>query len=143
MLKPVPDADLLSGKYGDIGGLVMIKRDMARARLAGSPGARMDGFYRTDAEQIEWQMASAEIYEGIDYVPQVMAMRTGAQGKELSISRKQLAAAKTHSMTLATMQDCLQDSAALNSSIQLQRRSQSQELRSRRKLSISPSKEVD
>ena len=39
MLKPVPDADLLSGKYGDIGGLVMIKRDMARARLAGSPGA--------------------------------------------------------------------------------------------------------
>lgn len=77
MLKPVPDEDLLGGKYGDIGGLVMIKRDMARARLAGSPGARMDGSYRTDAEQIEWQMASAEIYEGIDYVPHVMAINRG------------------------------------------------------------------
>ena len=74
MLNPAPDEDLLSGKYGDIGGLVMIKRDMARARLAGRPGARMDGSYRTDAEQIEWQMANTEIYEGIDYVPQVMAI---------------------------------------------------------------------
>lgn len=77
MLKPVPDADLLSGKYGDIGSLVMIKRDMARARLAGSQGARMDGSYRTDAEQIEWQMGNAEIYEGIDYVPHVMAINRG------------------------------------------------------------------
>ena len=55
----------------------MIKRDLARARLAGSPGARMDGSYRTDAEQIEWQMANAEIYEGIDYVPHVMAINRG------------------------------------------------------------------
>ena len=77
MLKPVPDEDLLGGKYGDIGSLVMIKRDMARARLAGIPGARMDGSYRTDAEQIEWQMANAEIYEGIDYVPHVMAINRG------------------------------------------------------------------
>ena len=77
MLNPAPDEDLLSGKYGDIGGLVMIKRDLARARLAGSTGARMDGSYRTDAEQIEWQMANAEIYEGIDYVPHVMAINRG------------------------------------------------------------------
>ena len=77
MLNPVPDADLLSGKYGDIGSLVMIKRDMAMARLAGSPGARMDGSHRTDAEQIEWQMGNAEIYEGIDYVPHVMAINRG------------------------------------------------------------------
>lgn len=42
MLKPVPDDDLLGGKYGDIGSLVMIKRDMARARISQrQSGARM------------------------------------------------------------------------------------------------------
>lgn len=77
MLKPVPDVDLLSGKYGDIGSLVMIRRDLSRARLAGNSGARMDGSHRTDAEQIEWQMGNAEIYEGIEYTPHVMAINRG------------------------------------------------------------------
>ena len=69
MLKPVPDEDLLGGKYGDIGGLVMIKRDLSRARKSAKAGARMDGSYRTDAEQIEWQLANAEIYREFEYKP--------------------------------------------------------------------------
>lgn len=34
MHKPVPDADLLGGKYGDIGGLVMIKRGSTKTDIA-------------------------------------------------------------------------------------------------------------
>lgn len=67
MLKPVRGEALLSGKHGEIGGLVMIKRDLARARLAGNKNARMDGFYRTDEEQREWQIAQDELYEGMEY----------------------------------------------------------------------------
>lgn len=66
MLKPVSDEALLSGKHGEIGGLVMIKCDLARARLAGNKASRMDGFYRTDEEQREWQIAQAELYEGME-----------------------------------------------------------------------------
>lgn len=75
MQAPVPDEDLLSGKHGEIGGLVMIKRDLARARLAGNKAARMDGFYRTDEEQRDWQLAQAELYEGLEYTPTPLAIK--------------------------------------------------------------------
>lgn len=75
MLKPVSDEALLSGKYGEIGGLVMIKRDLSRARLACDKAARIDGFYRTDEEQRWWQLAQAELYEGLEYTPTPLAIK--------------------------------------------------------------------
>lgn len=65
MEPPVSDKELISGKYGEIGGLVMIKRDIARARIAANPLARADGFIRTDEQQREWQLIQASFYDDL------------------------------------------------------------------------------
>lgn len=69
ILPPVSDEELLNGSCGEIGGLVIVKRDLERAWVAKKPVARMDGFYRTDEEQRDWQLAQAELYEGLEYTP--------------------------------------------------------------------------
>lgn len=65
MKPPVSDESLISGRYGEIGGLVMIKRDLARARIAANPKARIDCSFRTDDEQREWQLIQASFYDDL------------------------------------------------------------------------------
>lgn len=69
---PVSDEYLLSGACGEIGGLVMIKRELEREWLAKTPGARIDGSFRTAEQQLEWQAAQAEFYEGLEYTPTLL-----------------------------------------------------------------------
>lgn len=75
ILPPVSDEELLNGSCGEIGGLVMVKRDLKRAWIAKKPGSRMDGFYRTDEEQRDWQLAQSELYEGLEYTPTPLAIK--------------------------------------------------------------------
>lgn len=74
MEPPVSDESLINGEYGEIGGLVMIKRELARARIAANPATRSDGFIRTDEQQLEWQLIQASFY---DVLPPYVATPLG------------------------------------------------------------------